>query len=52
MLAKLAGLAETIEHRVNLVLKEQKNIADDHLELHRVAEFSAPLPTKSNEDKK
>ena len=28
MLAKLAGLAESIEYRVNLLLKEQKAIAD------------------------
>ena len=29
MLAKLAGLAESIEYRVNLLLKEQEAIADD-----------------------
>ena len=51
MLAKLAGLAESIEYRVNLLLKEQKAIADDHLELLRVAESFAPPPTKSNENK-
>ena len=51
MLANLAGLAESIEHRVKLLLKEQKATADDHLEFHRVAESSAPLPTKPNEDK-
>ena len=33
MLAKLAGLAESIEYRVNFLLKEQKAIADDHFEL-------------------
>ena len=51
MLAKLAGLAESIEYRVSLLLKEQKANADDHLELHRVAESFAPPPTKQNEDK-
>ena len=51
MLAKLAGLAESIEYRVNLLFKEQKAIADDHLELLRVAKSFAPLPTKQNEDK-
>ena len=33
MLTKLAGLAESIEYRVKLLLKEQKAIADDHVEL-------------------
>ena len=51
MLAKLAGLAESIEYRVNLLLKEQKPIADNHFELLRVAEFFPLLPTKPNEDK-
>ena len=51
MLAKLTGLAESIEYRVNLLLKEQKAIADDHLELLRVVESFAPLPTKPNKDK-
>ena len=51
MLAKLAGLAESIDYRVNLLLKEQKPIADNHLELLRVADSFAPLPTKPNEDK-
>ena len=51
MLAKLAGLDESIEYRVNLLLKEQKAIADDHLELLRVAESIAPLPKKQNGDK-
>ena len=51
MLAKLAGLAESIEYRVNLLLKEQKAIADNHLELLRIAESFASLPTKQNEDK-
>ena len=40
MLAKLAGLAESMEYR-----------ADDYLELLRVAESFAPLPTKQKEDK-
>ena len=51
MLAKLAVLAESIEYRVNLLLKEQKAIADDHVELLRVAEPFAPPHTKQNEDK-
>ena len=51
MLAKLAGLAESIEYRVNLLSKEQKAIADDHLELLGVAESFAPPPTKPNENK-
>ena len=51
MLAKLAGIAESIEYRVNLLLKEQKAIADDQFELLRVAESFAPLPSKQNEDK-
>ena len=51
MLAELPGLAELIEYCVNLLLKEQKAIADDHLELLRVAESFAALLTKSNEDK-
>ena len=51
MLAKSAGLAESIEYRVNLLLKEHKAIAGDHLELLRVAEYFAPPPTKQNEDK-
>ena len=38
---------------MNLLLKQQKQkaIADDHLELLRVAESFPPLPTKPNEDK-
>ena len=52
MLAKLAQLAESIEYRVNLILNEQKTIADDHLELFRVAQSFALPPTKQNEDKK
>ena len=51
MLAKLAGLAESIEDRVDLLWKEQKAIANDHLELFRVAKSFEPLPTKPNEDK-
>ena len=51
MLAKLAGLAESIEYHVNLLLKEQKAIADEHLELFRVAESFASLPRKQNENK-
>ena len=50
MLGKLAGLAESIAYRVNPLLKEEKAIADDHLEL-RVAVSSAPQPTKPNKDK-
>ena len=50
MFAKLKGLAESIQNRVDLLLKEQKAIADDHLELLRVAESFAQ-PTKANEDK-
>ena len=52
MLVKLAGLADSIKYRIIILLKEQKAIADDHLELHRVAEFFAPPPTKPNEDKR
>ena len=51
MLAELAGLAESIYYRVNLLLKEQKAIADDHLELLRVAESFAPLLAKQTEGK-
>ena len=51
VLAKLAGSVESIEYRVDLLLKEQKAIAGDHLELLRVVESVAPLPTKLNEDK-
>ena len=51
MLAKLAGLAELIESRVNFLLKEQKATADDHLEFLRVAESFAPLLTKQTEVK-
>ena len=51
ILAKLAGLAGSIEYRVNFLLKEQKAIADDHLELLRVAESFALPPTKQNKDK-
>ena len=51
MLAKLAGLTEPIEYRVNLLLKEQKVIADDHFEFLRVAESFAPPSTKPNGDK-
>ena len=51
MLAKLAGLAESKENRMNLLLKEQKAIADDHLELLRVDESFGPPPTKPNENK-
>ena len=36
---------------MNLLLKEQKAIADDHFELLRVAEFFAPLPTTPYKDK-
>ena len=48
---ELAGLAESIEYRAKLPLKERKAIADDHPELLRNAESFAPLPTKPNEDK-
>ena len=51
ILAKLAGLAESIEYRLNLFLKERKAIADAHFEQLRVAESFAPSPTKPNEDK-
>ena len=51
VLAKLAGSAESIKYRVNYLLKEPKAIADDHLELLRVAESFSPSPTKPNEDK-
>ena len=50
MLAKLVGLAESIKYRVNLLLREQKAIADDHFEIFRVAESFAPPPTKQNEN--
>ena len=42
MLAKLASLAESIEYRVNLLLKNKRP---------QVAESFAPPPTKPNEDK-
>ena len=51
MLAKLASLAESIEYRVSLLLNERNAIADDHLEVCRVAVSFAPLPIKQNEDK-
>ena len=47
MLAKLAGLAESIEYRVNLLLKERKAISDDHFDFLRVAESFAPPPHKT-----
>ena len=50
MLPKLAALAESVEYCVSLLLKEQKAIADDHLEFLRAAESLAPLPTKPNEN--
>ena len=48
MLAKLAEVAESIEY---LLLKEQKIIGDNYLEIPRVAESFPPLPTKPNKDK-
>ena len=51
MLAKVADLAQSIKYCVNFLLKEQKAIGDDYLELLRVAESFAPPPMKSNEDK-
>ena len=39
-LAKLSSLVESIEYRVNLLFKEQKAIADDHLQLILVASLS------------
>ena len=51
MLAKLAGLVESIEFRVNLLSDEKRALAYDHLELFPAAESFAPLPTKPNEDK-
>ena len=51
MLAKLPGLAESIDYGLNFHMKEQKLNANDHLELLRVAESFAPPPTKPNKDK-
>ena len=51
MIAKLAGLAESIEYCVNFLSNEQKAIADDTFEILRNAESFAPLLTKQDEDK-
>ena len=52
MLAKMAGLVESVDYRVNLLLKKQKGIADDHFELLQFAEYFAPPPMKQSEGKK